>query len=100
MSSQYLRVRHPLTTALRPLKSPRCSPFQRRQPGQASRRPASTSSASSTDSLLLSRLRTFALGTSVAASVYLVYLYATDTRASVHQWLVPPLLRVIFPDAE
>lgn len=41
-----------------------------------------------------------ALSTSVAASLYLLYIYATDTRASVHQWLVPPLLRALFPDAE
>lgn len=36
----------------------------------------------------------------MAASLYLLYIYATDTRASVHQWLVPPLLRALFPDAE
>lgn len=36
----------------------------------------------------------------MAASLYLVYIYATDTRASIHQWLVPPLLRALFPDAE
>lgn len=36
----------------------------------------------------------------MAASLCLLYLYATDTRASIHQWLVPPLLRTLFPDAE
>lgn len=36
----------------------------------------------------------------MAATLYLLYLYATDTRASIHQWLVPPLLRTLFPDAE
>ncbi|KAM5431143.1 Dihydroorotate dehydrogenase (quinone), mitochondrial [Microsporum canis] len=28
------------------------------------------------------------------------YVYITDTRAGVHQWLVPPMLRWIYPDAE
>lgn len=28
------------------------------------------------------------------------YIYITDTRAGVHQWLVPPMLRWIYPDAE
>lgn len=43
---------------------------------------------------------TAALSVSVAASLYLFYLYATDTRASYHQWLVPRLIRVLYPDAE
>lgn len=46
------------------------------------------------------RFGAVALSTSVAASLYLFYIYATDTRASIHQWLVPPLLRALFPDAE
>lgn len=41
-----------------------------------------------------------ALTTSLAATLTLLYLYATDTRASIHQWLVPPLLRTLYPDAE
>lgn len=28
------------------------------------------------------------------------YLYVTDTRASIHTWLVPRLIRVLYPDAE
>ncbi|KAI3391212.1 hypothetical protein diail_7762 [Diaporthe ilicicola] len=43
---------------------------------------------------------TVALSTSLLASAYLLYLYATDTRASYQQWLVPPLLRLLYPDAE
>lgn len=96
-----MRARHPLQTALRPLKSPSYRTFQARPANRTSRRPASsTSSSSSTDSLLLSRLKTIAFGASVAASSYLVFLYATDTRASIHQWLIPPLIRALFPDAE
>lgn len=40
------------------------------------------------------------LSTALAASGAGLYLYATDTRASAHQWLVPPLLRLLYPDAE
>lgn len=36
----------------------------------------------------------------MGASVYITYLYTTDTRASFHQWLVPRTLRLLFPDAE
>lgn len=36
----------------------------------------------------------------MAATLYLLYLYGTDTRASIHQWLVPPLIRTLYPDAE
>ncbi|KAK7715115.1 Dihydroorotate dehydrogenase (quinone), mitochondrial [Diaporthe eres] len=43
---------------------------------------------------------TVALSTSLLASAYLLYLYATDTRASYQQWLVPPLLRLVYSDAE
>ncbi|CAN8102039.1 unnamed protein product [Discula destructiva] len=43
---------------------------------------------------------TVALTTSLAATLCLLYLYATDTRASIHQRLVPPLLRTLYPDAE
>lgn len=43
---------------------------------------------------------TVALSTSLLASAYLLYLYATDTRASYQQWLIPPVLRAVYPDAE
>ncbi|KAK2067036.1 hypothetical protein P8C59_000805 [Phyllachora maydis] len=63
-------------------------------------RPASTSSSAGQASPLLSRLRIYLLGGSFAASVCALYIYVTDTRASFHRWLVPPLLRFLFPDAE
>lgn len=28
------------------------------------------------------------------------YLYVTDTRASAHRWIVPPMIRWMYPDAE
>ncbi|KAK4099256.1 FMN-linked oxidoreductase [Parathielavia hyrcaniae] len=41
------------------------------------------------------------LATSVLAAIAgITYYYTTDTRASLHQWLVPRVLRVLFPDAE
>lgn len=39
-------------------------------------------------------------GGALAATLYVGYLYTTDTRAFVHRYLVPPALRALFPDAE
>lgn len=61
------------------------------------RRHASTSSNSSAQ---IGRLRAVVYGSAVAATLYVSYLYTTDTRAWFHRWLVPPVLRTIFPDAE
>ncbi|KAH7312428.1 hypothetical protein B0I35DRAFT_480884 [Stachybotrys elegans] len=61
---------------------------------RASRRHASTSSSGGGSA------RTIAYGGALAVSLYAGYLYLTDTRASVHRWLVPPMLRLIYPDAE
>jgi dihydroorotate dehydrogenase len=47
--------------------------------------------------------RRFPLVTLVVIGVLspVAYIYATDTRASLlHQYIVPPLLRLLFPDAE
>lgn len=66
--------------------------------------PSSTSSSSSQQKELPRQsaigFGTAALSVSLAASLYLVYLYATDTRASYQQWLVPRLIRLLYPDAE
>jgi len=56
--------------------------------------------SSSTESLPLSRLKVALLSTSTAFTGYVVYLYATDTRSFIHQYVVPPVLRVAVPDAE
>ena len=115
MACRYLRARDPFATAFRPLKDRSYSCFRPNRIGnpQLSRRPASTatdgssnssssSSASSTpnSSPVLNRIRVAFLGVSLTATSYVAYLYFTDTRASVHTWLVPPLLRTLFPDAE
>ncbi|PGG99740.1 hypothetical protein AJ79_08429 [Helicocarpus griseus UAMH5409] len=46
------------------------------------------------------KLRRYLLGTSIALVAWGGYLYATDTRASVHRWIVPRLIRWYYPDAE
>ncbi|CAK7211636.1 Dihydroorotate dehydrogenase (quinone), mitochondrial [Sporothrix curviconia] len=57
---------------------------------------ASTSSAPRSGS----GLRTALYVTTVGATLFAVFMYGTDTRASVHRWIVPPLIRTLYPDAE
>ncbi|KAL4943313.1 hypothetical protein BDV06DRAFT_140957 [Aspergillus oleicola] len=45
-------------------------------------------------------LRRTVLGTSLALTLLVGYLYGTDTRASVHRYGVVPLIRQLKPDAE
>lgn len=47
-----------------------------------------------------SRLRNFIYGSSLIFGVSLGYFYLTDTRASLHRYIVPPLIRALYPDAE
>jgi dihydroorotate dehydrogenase len=67
-----------------------------RSPNTVQCRYASTSSSSGRPS----RLKTIIYSGALAAGLWVGYLYVTDTRASVHRWLVPRVLRVVFPDAE
>ncbi|KAF3394190.1 Dihydroorotate dehydrogenase [Penicillium rolfsii] len=39
-------------------------------------------------------------GTSLAVVLFVGYIYGTDTRASIHRYVVVPLIRQVFPDAE
>lgn len=66
------------------------------------RRHASSSSGTSNNngSASFSGLKIAVYGSALAASLYATYLYTTDTRAFVHRWVVPPLLRWVYPDAE
>ncbi|PNS17927.1 Dihydroorotate dehydrogenase (quinone), mitochondrial [Sphaceloma murrayae] len=48
----------------------------------------------------VTRLKNFFFGTSIVLGLTFTYLYVTDTRASIHQWLVTPIVRVLYPDAE
>ncbi|KAI1877726.1 hypothetical protein JX265_003734 [Neoarthrinium moseri] len=81
-----------------PLLLARQTPRQLRasQLSASGRRHASTAA----ESQPVSRLKTILFATSLTAGGYLVYLYGTDTRASLHRWLVPPMLRFLYPDAE
>ena len=45
-------------------------------------------------------LRSIFYGTALVLGSSLLYLYITDTRASVHRWLVVPALRILYGDAE
>ncbi|KAI8946833.1 hypothetical protein F4801DRAFT_563089 [Xylaria longipes] len=69
-----------------------------RQLPRISQRASSTSST--TGPSLASQLRTAAFVTGVALSGVAVYIYTTDTRAFFHRYVVPPLLRFVYPDAE
>ena len=59
------------------------------------RRHASTAAASPTN-----RLRNALYGSSLVLLLAFSYLYITDTRASIHQWLVVPSLRLLHSDPE
>ncbi|KAF3358431.1 NEDD8-activating enzyme E1 regulatory subunit [Verticillium dahliae VDG1] len=79
--------------ALRSATTPAIRP---RLPNHFARRNASTSSGSNAGS----NAKIFIYSGALAGSLYISYLYATDTRASLHRWLVPPMMRLLFPDAE
>lgn len=61
-------------------------------PAPAASRGGSSSSGSG--------IRTAAYATALGATLFAAFLYGTDTRASVHRWIVPPLIRTLYPDAE
>ncbi|RMZ86124.1 hypothetical protein DV737_g11, partial [Chaetothyriales sp. CBS 132003] len=54
----------------------------------------------STETTRASGLINFLYGTSLILGLGIVYLYITDTRASVHRWVVVPTLRLLYEDAE
>ncbi|KEF58834.1 uncharacterized protein A1O9_03677 [Exophiala aquamarina CBS 119918] len=47
-----------------------------------------------------SRLLNFFYGTTLVLGLGIVYVYVTDTRASIHRYVVIPALRLIYRDAE
>ncbi|KAF2180597.1 FMN-linked oxidoreductase [Zopfia rhizophila CBS 207.26] len=64
-------------------------------------RHASTSSETATDARSLgTRTKNLIYGTSITLFLSFGYLYITDTRSSIHQWLVVPALRLVYPDGE
>ncbi|KAI3332548.1 hypothetical protein F4824DRAFT_288399 [Ustulina deusta] len=61
---------------------------------------AASTSASTTAPPFAPRARTALLATSLALSGVAIYIYTTDTRAFFHRYVIPPLLRFVYPDAE
>ena len=49
---------------------------------------------------VVTRLKNFFFGTAIVLALSFTYLYITDTRASIHEWLIVPVLRAAVPDAE
>ena len=49
---------------------------------------------------LLSLLKNVLYGISITLSLAFSYLYITNTRASIHQWISVPALLFFYPDAE
>lgn len=50
--------------------------------------------------MALGRGKVILYATALAATSYVGYLYVTDTRSSVHHYVVPRILRTVLPDAE
>jgi len=46
------------------------------------------------------RTKNLIYGTVLAFTLSFGFLYVTDTRASIHEWLIVPALRQIYPDGE
>ena len=46
------------------------------------------------------RTKNFVYGTLLTIGLSFGYLYVTDTRSGIHEWLVVPVLRQIYPDGE
>jgi len=62
---------------------------------------ASTSQEVATDAKsLATRIKHLLFGTSIALTLWFGYLYVTDVRAGIHQWVAVPSLRWIYDDAE
>jgi dihydroorotate dehydrogenase len=59
-------------------------------------RHASTSSGSTVGSKIVN----FFYGTTLVLGLGIIYVYVTDTRSSVHKWVVIPILRQAYPDPE
>jgi dihydroorotate dehydrogenase len=76
-----------------------------RSPAQHPRRHASTETVVATETATNirsagTRTKNLVYGTVLAFTLSFGYLYVTDTRASIHEWLIVPALRQIYPDGE
>lgn len=73
---------------LRPSQRPFVSPTRQASSAATDARSAAT------------RTKNFIYGTAITIGLSFGYLYVTDTRSSIHEWLVVPVFRQIYPDGE
>lgn len=84
-----------------PLAAPRLRSSGIRPFAHTSARQASTASETAANARSAgTRTKNFLYGSALTFALSFGYLYATDTRAGVHEWLVVPTLRLLYPDAE
>ncbi len=76
-----------------------CEQFRHR-PKKVTGRPFNSVRQASTLPTPVTSLRNLFYGTALVFGSGLLYLYITDTRASIHRWLVVPTLRILYGDAE
>ncbi|KAI8931310.1 hypothetical protein NX059_011652 [Plenodomus lindquistii] len=93
-----LRIR-PTTTTPPCRPAPRLWQQPTRRASNATEAAAATVTAANVQSAG-TRTRNALYGTVLALGLSVGYLYATDTRASIHEWLVVPALRQLYPDGE
>lgn len=97
MFSPSLRLLRYPRIPVRRIFTPHTRPILQRTTAQSSR---SASTAATDAGSLITRLKNLLYGTSLSLFAVFAYLYITDTRAGVHQWLAVPTLRWLYPDAE
>ncbi|KAI9756791.1 MAG: hypothetical protein M4579_003708 [Chaenotheca gracillima] len=99
------RLRRPTTTPATHFRLASTSPTTTATAAAATSTAAETASSAATTTAAHARntgtrTRNFLYGTSLALFLAFGYLYVTDTRAGIHQWVVVPSLRWIHEDAE
>lgn len=76
-------------------------PSHSRTPLRIYRFASTTQTAAVEGKSLVTRLKNFTFGLSIILGLGFGYLYITDTRSSaIHQYFIPPLLRLVVKDAE
>ncbi len=72
----------------------------RHRPRKAGVRLCNSLRQASTIASPVASLQNLFYGSALILGSGLLYLYVTDTRASIHRWLVVPALRILYGDAE
>lgn len=97
MSAALLRSR---LAASAPGLRPAARPTTTIRPQKAAASPRRFNSSSTGGSSSGAGLKVAAYSGALAATLFVSYYYVTDTRAFVHRYVVPPLLRTFVSDAE